>query len=114
MEDPSEIDWNQKFKPDVIDYMGTALLGNCLEILGRTSEFVNYSIAQQTFLNSLATEGYSYFSIRSEYSTDDLLNQYLAINYLERSGKLSEFKAMNEYDGFLTNLLMSMFWLTCA
>ncbi|MHA1585433.1 MAG: hypothetical protein ACTSWL_09270, partial [Promethearchaeota archaeon] len=100
--------WNDQVNPEVTFYKGTAIIGMCLEIFNQTSRFDNYSVAKEKLVNGTFyshlenTTGaiFNYFvnddKWANDYPVDDLLTQFIIINYLKKANILHEFTSQTE------------------
>ncbi|MHA1887165.1 MAG: prenyltransferase/squalene oxidase repeat-containing protein, partial [Promethearchaeota archaeon] len=103
--------WNDRATPDIITYYGTAILGDCIRILGEENRFPDLADSQTTLISANPIEKtgadseYNYFYHKSDVLADDLFSQYLIVNYLSKVGlwnMVDEQKYISYYESFLT------------
>jgi hypothetical protein len=107
--------FNERIQPDIVYYYGTAIVGDCVRILGVESEFPDLPQADIVLLNSTRynqngiPSGPNFFEITSSMPIDDLLIQFLVTHYLANRGKMDLLKdANNNYQG-LSEFFQSYF-----
>jgi hypothetical protein len=100
-------EYNQRLQPQYATYYGTAIIGECVRILGLENQFTNLTDAQNTLVNATRFTqnniaiGENYFYRSSLTSGNDLFNQYLVVEYLKNAGLL---EALNDSQGNLAGL----------
>ncbi len=103
--------WNQKFHSDFTSFLGTAMLGYCIDELNLSEDFPEFALTQETLLNAISdsvdldnTKG-TYFLMNTVSKSDDLFTQYQILNFLAYSNRIQDFKSSSEiYSKYFTHL----------
>jgi hypothetical protein len=108
-------EYNQRLQTQIATYYGTAIIGDCLKMLDAESAFPSLTDAKITLLNSTrynqtsSSTGENYFYRTSQVTSNDLLNQYLAVNYLKKSNLLGNLADENNNLQQLTETCQKFF-----
>ena len=107
--------YNERIMTDHTYYYGTAIVGDCVRILGAEDDFPDLSQADIVLLNAThynqmnVGTGPNYFEITSYSTVDDLWIQFLVTHYLANRGKMDLLKdENNNYQG-LSEFMQSHF-----